>query len=53
MTNSVDSETCGTESFDQMGLKEGLLGAIFKMGIEKPSPIQCRAIKPCIEGGFS
>jgi len=50
MTNSVESENSGTESFEQMGLKEELLRAVFKMGFENPSVIQSRAIKPCCEG---
>lgn len=38
------------ESFDDMGLQDDLLRGIYAYGFEKPSPIQQRAIVPCIEG---
>ena len=41
-------EVC--ENFDDMNLKEELLGGIYAYGFEKPSAIQQRAIVPCIKG---
>ncbi|XP_033760381.1 ATP-dependent RNA helicase eIF4A-like isoform X2 [Pecten maximus] len=38
------------ESFDDMNLNEPLLRGIYAYGFEKPSAIQQRAIKPCIDG---
>ncbi|XP_021377711.1 ATP-dependent RNA helicase eIF4A-like isoform X2 [Mizuhopecten yessoensis] len=38
------------ESFDDMNLNESLLRGIYAYGFEKPSAIQQRAIKPCIDG---
>ena len=38
-------------TFDNMGLKEELLRAIYAYGFEKPSGIQERAIKPMLTGG--
>ena len=37
-------------SFESMGLKEGLLRGIFAYGFEKPSAIQQRAIEPILKG---
>nr|CAB3241744.1 eukaryotic initiation factor 4A-I [Phallusia mammillata] len=42
------TEIC--DSFDDMDLKEKLLRGIYAYGFEKPSAIQQRAIKPCIDG---
>jgi len=36
--------------FDSMGLKENLLRGIYSIGYEHPSPIQRKAIVPCIQG---
>lgn len=41
---------CVVDCFDDMELKEKLLRGIYAYGFEKPSAIQQRAIKPCIEG---
>lgn len=38
------------ESFDDMGLQEGLLRGIYAFGYERPSAIQQRAIVPCCSG---
>lgn len=37
-------------SFEKMGLKDGLLKGIFQYGFQKPSAIQQRAILPIIQG---
>lgn len=41
------------EQFDQMNLREPLLRGIYGYGIERPSDVQQRALKPCISGLFS
>ncbi|XP_033839479.1 eukaryotic initiation factor 4A-I-like [Periophthalmus magnuspinnatus] len=38
------------DNFDEMNLHEGLLRGIYAYGFEKPSAIQQRAIRPCIQG---
>jgi len=38
------------ESFDDMGLKEGVLRGIYGHGFVKPSPIQQKGILPVIQG---
>ncbi|CAH8567003.1 unnamed protein product [Dicrocoelium dendriticum] len=38
------------DSFEKLNLKNDLLRGIYGYGYEKPSAIQQRAIKPCIEG---
>ncbi|CAF4158394.1 unnamed protein product, partial [Adineta steineri] len=38
------------EQFEQMNLREPLLRGIYGYGIERPSDVQQRAIKPCILG---
>lgn len=38
------------ESFDDMGLKEGVLRGIYSHGFVKPSPIQQKGILPVIQG---
>ena len=38
------------DSFDTMGLKEGLLRGIYSYGFEKPSAIQQKGIKPITMG---
>ena len=43
-----DLDSC--ETFEEMGLDENILYAIYQYGFEKPSPIQKLAIKPIIEG---
>ena len=40
------------EHFDHMNLREPLLRGIYGYGIERPSDIQQRAVKPCISGSF-
>ncbi|CAH8834737.1 unnamed protein product [Trichobilharzia szidati] len=56
MSNSVDDSEIETnyheivDGFDKMGLKPELLRGIYNYGYEKPSAIQQRAIKPCIDG---
>ena len=37
-------------TFDDMGLREGLLRGIYAFGYEKPSAIQQRAVVPCCRG---
>lgn len=37
-------------TFDAMGLKDGLLRGIYQYGFEKPSAIQQRAVLPIIQG---
>ncbi|KAF8523682.1 DEAD box RNA helicase RH2a, partial [Hysterangium stoloniferum] len=37
-------------SFDKMGLKRNLLRGVYAYGLEKPSPIQQRAIEPLMRG---
>ncbi|MFK7850110.1 MAG: DEAD/DEAH box helicase [Akkermansiaceae bacterium] len=39
-----------TPPFSELGLPEDLLAAIEKLGYEKPSPIQWKAIPPALEG---
>lgn len=43
-----DLESC--ETFEDMGLDDNILHAIYQYGFEKPSPIQKLAVKPIIEG---
>jgi ATP-dependent RNA helicase len=43
---STDIEV--VESFDDMGLKEGVLRGIYGHGFVKPSPIQQKGILPVI-----
>lgn len=43
-----EAQVCAT--FDDMGLREGLLRGIYAFGYEKPSAIQQRAIVPCCRG---
>ncbi|VDP99490.1 unnamed protein product [Trichobilharzia regenti] len=56
LRNSVDDSEIETnyheivDGFDKMGLKPELLRGIYNYGYEKPSAIQQRAIKPCIDG---
>ncbi|KAM9840517.1 eukaryotic initiation factor 4A-I-like [Aulostomus maculatus] len=38
------------DNFDDMNLQEDLLRGVFGYGFEKPSPIQQRAIVPCVKG---
>ncbi|KDR77664.1 hypothetical protein GALMADRAFT_224926 [Galerina marginata CBS 339.88] len=38
------------DDFDKMGLKESLLKGIYAYGLEKPSPVQQRAIMPVLNG---
>ena len=38
------------ETFDDMGLKEGVLRGIYGHGFVKPSPIQQKGILPVIQG---
>lgn len=38
------------ESFDDMGLKEGVLRGIYGYGFVRPSPIQQKGIMPVIQG---
>ncbi len=51
-SREAESETHdgAIESFDDMGLREGLLRGIYACGFEKPSVIQQRAIVPCCNG---
>lgn len=49
-SNGDDQVTEVFESFDDMGLKEGLLRGIYAYGFEKPSAIQQRAIMPIVSG---
>lgn len=37
-------------SFEDMGLKKGLLKGVYQFGFEKPSAIQQRAIFPITQG---
>ena len=54
MTYHIDEEEFKTnweevvESFDDMGLKEGVLRGIYGHGFVKPSPIQQKGILPVI-----
>lgn len=48
---SVESNYDETvDSFDALGLHEGLLRGIYGFGFEKPSAIQQRGIKPILDG---
>lgn len=38
------------KSFEQMGLKEGLVRGIYAYGFERPSAVQQRAIVPILKG---
>ncbi|KAF8961819.1 P-loop containing nucleoside triphosphate hydrolase protein [Flammula alnicola] len=38
------------DDFDKMGLKKNLLKGVYAYGLEKPSPVQQRAIMPLLEG---
>lgn len=45
------SEDCEVlKSFEQMGLKEGLVRGIYAYGFERPSAVQQRAIVPILKG---
>ncbi|KAF8808230.1 DEAD-domain-containing protein [Phlegmacium glaucopus] len=39
-----------TDDFDKMGLKKSLLKGVYAYGLEKPSPVQQRAIMPLLQG---
>ncbi|KAK2702595.1 hypothetical protein QYM36_018797 [Artemia franciscana] len=47
-TMETNDKVC--DSFDKMGLKTELLRGIYSYGFKRPSPIQQRAILPCVEG---
>ena len=41
------------EHFDQMNLHESLLRVIYDFGLERPTDVQQRALKPCISGSIA
>jgi len=41
------------EAFNRMNLREPLLRGIYGYGLEHPTGLQQRALKPCISGSFS
>lgn len=45
---TTDAEV--TATFEAMGLKDDLLRGIFAFGLERPSAIQQRAIRPIVQG---
>jgi ATP-dependent RNA helicase DeaD len=47
---SADGTTLGGPSFEQLGLRPELLGALSALGYEEPTPIQQEAIPPLVEG---
>ena len=48
--NHLSKQRDVVSSFDEMGLKKGLLRGIYGYGFEKPSAVQQRAIMPILRG---
>ena len=48
--NHLSKQKDVVSSFDEMGLKKGLLRGIYGYGFEKPSAVQQRAIMPILRG---
>ncbi|KAF8735337.1 hypothetical protein AX14_002215 [Amanita brunnescens Koide BX004] len=47
----IESDGCQIfDDFDKMGLKKNLLKGVYAYGLEKPSPVQQRAIVPLLKG---
>ena len=48
--NKQDQETLDVSKFETLDLKDNLLRGIYAYGFENPSPIQCKAIQPMVQG---
>lgn len=48
--NIQNSEAVNVSKFETMDLKDNLLRGIYAYGFENPSPIQCKAIHPMVQG---
>ena len=50
MNGNTQSEVIIYNNFDEMHLKDELTRGIYSYGYERPSEIQCRGIKPIVDG---
>ena len=48
--NKQNQETADVSKFEMLDLKDNLLRGIYAYGFENPSPIQCKAIQPMVQG---